>query len=228
MPRGDGSSMAEPRIVVPAVGGSSPLRHPRFPFAMPVWIAIFEMKRSAPASVAYVTTRFDARTERSIVDLWLALAEEGIELTGLSGHRPHITIGAYETDDVAAYCAVLEKFADARDAFLIRFTAIGIFPQYGVAFLAPVVTDALLALHRGVQASVGELGRPPYHDTLLPDAWTPHCTIVNGADPGTIAQITAYCSRNWRPIEGWVEGLGILTPPDTKDVFGVTFAGDRG
>jgi hypothetical protein len=84
---------------------------------------------------AYFTLRFDAETERSVIDLWIDLAEEGIELVGLSGHRPHITASAYETEDVVTFCA-----------------------------------------------------------------------------------------RRWQPIQGWIEGIGILVPPDTTDLYDVSFA----
>ena len=173
---------------------------------------------------AYFTLRFDIATERSIVDLWIALAEEGIELTGLSGHRPHITVSAYETDRVESYFPLLDEFALKNAKFPLTFGAVGIFPANGVVFLAPVVTDALHAVHRSLVAQLGGPGRPPVrHAALLPDRWIPHCTLADGADPGTVAQIVTYCARRWQTIEGWVEGIGIRVPPDTTDVYDVSF-----
>ena len=92
--------------------------------------------------IAYFTLRFDARTERSVIDLWIAMAEEGIELVGLSGHRPHITVSAYETDDVESYIPQLAWIAETA-RFPLRFEAIGVFPHNGVVFpristLAPI------------------------------------------------------------------------------------------
>jgi 2'-5' RNA ligase len=176
---------------------------------------------------AYFTLRFDAETERAVIDLWLALAEEGIELVGLSGHRPHITVSAYETEEVEAYFPLLEEFGRRTGRFPITFGSVGVFPTNGVVFLAPVMTDGLWAAHRSLLAEIGDSGRPPVlHDELLPDRWVPHCMLAAGADPGTVAQIVTYCARRWQSIEGWVEGIGILMPPDTTDLYDVSFAGD--
>jgi hypothetical protein len=48
--------------------------------------------------------------------------------------------------------------------------------------------------------------------------------LADGADPGTVAQIVTFCARKWQPVEGWVEGIGIRVPPDTTDVYDVSFA----
>jgi hypothetical protein len=174
---------------------------------------------------AYFTLRFDAATERSIVDLWIALAEEGIELVGLSGHRPHITVSAYETNGVESYFPLLEEFGQKTTTFPLTFGAVGIFPANGVVFLAPIVTDALRTTHRSLLVQLGGPGRPPLrHAALLPERWIPHCTLAAGADPGTVAQIVTYYARRWQTIEGWVEGIGIRVPPDTTDVYDVSFA----
>ncbi len=175
---------------------------------------------------AYFTLRFDAPTERSIIDLWIALAEEGVELVGLSGHRPHITVSAYETDDVESYIPLLAEFAETAARFPLRFEAIGVFPTNGVIFLAPTVTHALRATHRTLLAHLTGPGRPPVrHEQLLPDRWIPHCTLAAGADPGTVAQVITFLTRAWQPVAGWVEGIGIRVPPDTTDVYDVSFAG---
>ena len=177
--------------------------------------------------VAYFTLRFDAHMERRIIDLWIALADEGIELVGLTGHRPHITVSAYETDEVESYIALLDAFARETARFPVRFGAIGVFPVNGVVFLAPVVTDALHAVHRSLLTRLGGQGRPAvHHEALLPDRWTPHCTLADGADPGTVAQIVTYCSRAWQPIEGWVEGIGVLVPPERTDLYDAPFGNE--
>jgi hypothetical protein len=104
---------------------------------------------------------------------------------------------------------------------------VGVFPANGVVFLAPVMTDALRAVHRSLPAELAGSGRPPLlHDELSADRWVPHCTLVAGADPGTVGQIVTYCARRWQPIEGRVEGIGMLTPPDTTDIYDESFANE--
>lgn len=175
---------------------------------------------------AYFTLRFDASTERSVIDLWIALAEEGVELVGLSGYRPHITVSAYETDDVESYVPLLAEFARTVARFPLHFDAIGVFPANGVVFLAPAVTDSLRAAHRSLLAHLSGPGRPAVlHEPLLPNRWIPHCTLAAGAAPGTVAQIVAFLTRSWQPIEGWVEGIGIRVPPATIDLYDESFAG---
>lgn len=176
---------------------------------------------------AYFTLRFDAATERAIIDLWIALAEEGIELVGLSGHRPHITVTAYEADEVESYIPLLAEFAETTAPFPLRFDAVGVFPNNGVVYLAPTVSEALRATHRSLLAQLGGPDRPPVqHEQLLPDRWIPHCTLAAGADPGTVAQIVTYLTRAWLPIVGRVEGIGIRVPPDTTDLYEVSFSGE--
>src|SRR5947209_13465929 len=154
---------------------------------------------------AYFTLRFDAETERAVIDLWLALADEGIELVGLTGHRPHITVSAYETEEVELYVPLLEDFGSHTTRFPVRFGSVGVFPDNGVVFLAPAVSDALRAVHRSLLAQFDGPGWPPVlHEELLPNRWVPHCILGAGADPGTVAQIVSYYTRRWRYIEGWI------------------------
>jgi 2'-5' RNA ligase len=179
---------------------------------------------SSDAQTAGFTLRFDAATERAIIDLWLALAEEGVEPLGLSGYRPHISLAAYETRDPDAYRLLLESFAREITAFPIRFDALGIFPAGGVVYLAPTVSDALFAVHRSLIERLQGAGATPVPTARLgPGEWAPHCTLMAGATPGMVAGAIAFLYRQWRVIEGTVEGIGVLVPPDIRDRYDAPF-----
>jgi len=168
----------------------------------------------------YLTLRFDPATEQAVRGLWRRIASIGIDVAGLTGHRPHITLAGYEIDRAESYRSRLADFALGVAPFSIEFGHLGVFPAAGVVFLAPIVNQRLLAVHQAlVEQFAGPALAPMAHDQLLPDRWVPHCTLVSGANPATSARVVALCQDAWEPITGTVEGIGSLVPPEVVDRY---------
>ncbi len=121
---------------------------------------------------------FDAGTERTIRGLWQRLVEAEIPCALQKlGASPHVSLGVYDTPLPDSWVAEAAAFFAERPPIELTFSSVGTFAgTEGVVFLAPVVTEALLDLHRA------------YHDTFaahrasvrpyyLPGAWVPHCTL---------------------------------------------------
>jgi 2'-5' RNA ligase len=177
-------------------------------------------------TICFLTLYFDSATERAIEGLWQLLADTGVSVPGIDGHRPHITLAAYPTIDPAQYQRLLAQFAPSQMAFPIRLHALGVFPEAGVVFLAPRVTAPLLALHSALLTSCAALGAAPlkYPHNLGENSWMPHCTLARGETPAQVASIVATCIQRWQAIEAMAEGIGILVPPATVDLAQCAFA----
>jgi 2'-5' RNA ligase len=171
----------------------------------------------------YLTLRFDTALEAAVRRLWLHIAEEKIEVEKLGGHRPHITLAAYEADDVAAYATALDAFTRTVAPFPVVLSHLGIFPEKRVLFLAPTPNEALFDLHGKL---IAHTRRPLVHaEHLAADHWVPHCTLVAGAGSSAMAEIVGLCLREWASLEGMAEGIGILIPPDMMDMHDSSLRG---
>lgn len=174
---------------------------------------------NSPTTI-FLTLYFDPATEQAIHRLWHVLADAGISVPGIHGHRPHITLAAYDTTDWTTYQQLLGKFTQSQQAFPIRLHALGIFPETGVVFLAPRVTAPLITLHSALLTACAALGSAPlkYAHHLGESVWMPHCTLARGQTPTQVLSIVETCAQHWQAIDGMIEGIGILIPPAVVDV----------
>jgi 2'-5' RNA ligase len=164
--------------------------------------------------------RFDEQMDRDVRNVWQAMAAEGIAVAGGKGHRPHVSIAAYDVDDVQHACDTLDGVIRRIERFPIRLHSLGIFPERRVVFLAPHMTAALYDLHRKVLQAFVNAGYPPVvYEHLEADKWTPHCTLVADVLPYDTLRAVDRCLQTWQPITGWVEAVGLLVPPATDDVY---------
>ncbi len=94
------------------------------------------------------------------------------------GALPHVSLALFDAVDVSRLIDVSGAFAHNTCAFGIRFSSVGLFSgDDTVVFLAPVVTDELLGLHRSFHMRLEAAGlcSDPYY---APGYWVPHCTIT--------------------------------------------------
>ncbi len=167
----------------------------------------------------FFTLRFEATMEQAVRQLWEVIAREGIEVQGLAGHRPHITVAAYDVKNVEHHLTLLDRTVNGFDTFPLTLDSLGIFPEHGVVFLAPRMTDALYSLHRRLVHDLSGPGLPRIkYEPLVPGNWMPHCTLVSDRTPSEAARVVEICSRLWNPIAGMVEAIGALVPPDVDDL----------
>jgi 2'-5' RNA ligase len=175
-------------------------------------------------SIVFFTLYFDRTLEGQIYDFGTLLADQGIDTNGLTQHRPHITIAAYEVLDVALYQAELAQFAVTRTQFPIRVHYVGVFPEASVVFLAPQMTAALFTLHQQLTTYFADVGRVPLrYENLFTDHWIPHCTLAVGLESEHLARAITVCQQQWQPLTGIVEGVGLLVHPETVDRYQYSF-----
>lgn len=126
-----------------------------------------------------VEMRFDPQAESRVRSLWDELARQGIRSPlPTIGSRPHVSLAVFDRLDPSRIRPELERMAAKIAPIPLTLCAVGSFPtQEGVVFLAPVVTQELLELHRRVHAHIDELGlRVLEH--YRPGRWVPHCTVA--------------------------------------------------
>jgi 2'-5' RNA ligase len=126
-----------------------------------------------------VEMHFDRQAEARIRALWDELARQGIRSSlPTIGSRPHISLAVFDRLDPSRVGPELERMAGRTASVPLTLCAVGSFPtQEGVVFLAPVVTQDLLELHRRVHCRIDEMGlRPLEH--YRPGRWVPHCTVA--------------------------------------------------
>lgn len=161
---------------------------------------------------------FDPATEQAIRTLWSRLADAGIFVRGLSGYPPHITLTVYDVERVDPYENVLTPMASDLAPFPILLESLGIFPENGVLFLAPRMSETLFTLHRTtIQAfmNMGKADQPsPTDDLLLPNFWTPHATLAGSLTSQQMLQALEICLRHWAPIRGQATGIGMRIFPE--------------
>lgn len=131
--------------------------------------------------------------------------------------RPHVTLCVCDDADVEAmeYCARL--IADATPAIPISLSSIGVFPTgQGVVFLAPVVSEELLEIHRALHEALDSFTQSAW-PVYSPARWVPHCTLVNNVPRQEFAGILDILSEMTFPISGEITEIGAAEFADGRE-----------
>ncbi len=121
-------------------------------------------------------------------------AQCGGENLATSGGQPHISLAGFDQIDLAQISARLADFAATTPAFAITLSAIGIFPNAGIVYLAPVVTQQLLTIHSRFQRMLEPLGLPS-NAYYWPGNWIPHCTVGLQVPADKIGAAVMLCQQ---------------------------------
>ena len=139
-----------------------------------------------------------------VVKLWEHLAKESINSLMLDvGAQPHISLAVVEELDPARLQEDLRQFAEATRPLSLDLSSAGAFPTAeGVVFLAPVVTQELLEVHRRFHDLLRDRGVEPVA-YYRPGQWVPHCTVAMGVAPDKIGTAVEVClqSEAFGPVE---------------------------
>ncbi|HEY4633140.1 MAG TPA: 2'-5' RNA ligase family protein [Candidatus Limnocylindrales bacterium] len=147
---------------------------------------------------------FDATAEQAVVEVWKAIrAVSGSgRLFDLRG-RPHVSLAVYPEGARGPLEKAVAAFRPAPLPFVLASAAA--FPgDEGAVFLAPVVDEALLRLHREWHALA-----PGAHEYYRPGAWVPHCTVGFNLPEGAVPYAVA-AARALLPIRGRYESIGLI------------------
>lgn len=149
-----------------------------------------------------VELRFDQDAERAVFGVWEAVrAVSGSGILFDLRARPHVSLAVHPEGVRGPLEDAVARFRAAPAPFALA--SAGTFPgDEGAVFLAPVMDEALLRLHRDWHA----LG-PGGHEYYRPGAWVPHCTV--GIRLPDVAPAVAL-ARAALPIRGRYESIALI------------------
>jgi 2'-5' RNA ligase len=158
----------------------------------------------------------DSQSSAIVTSVWLTLAVEGLG-TVLTG-RPHVTLSDCQEIDVPLAKENVKAFAQTYAPSPVQFGSFGTFAnETSVVFLAPVVTQSLVAAHADFWNSfagcVAE-SRHFYH----PENWIPHCTLGQGLMPEQVPRAIAISQAIDLPLFGCFEAISIVEFPALIDL----------
>ena len=129
----------------------------------------------------------DADTSARIRQVWDDLAARGLPSLATHTHRlhqPHCSLTV--ADDLPVDDSLTALGVVPSQPIPLRVESVGIFPDMGTLFLAPVVTTQLLAEQRRVHVAITPLADRawPYFER---DGWTPHLSVSFSLTAGELA-----------------------------------------
>lgn len=164
--------------------------------------------------VLSINLLLDQATGQTVRELQHSLAPEGVSFA--QRYPPHITLTAYRCEDgaEAEYLSHLPLLTRDVRQFPLLLESLGIFPETGVLFLAPRMSQSLLSLH---QAAIDQFTPDVLDEFLLPDRWTPHVTVAAVPTRDHLVSVLANALSSWRPIRGKAVGIGVRIHPAATD-----------
>lgn len=154
----------------------------------------------------------DAHSEATIRSLWRGLELEAItdSLPSIVCAQPHITLGVF-AEVIDELHAKLPTLAASHVPFGVKFSSIGAFPNKAgsTVFLQPVITDRLLALQRGMQSLLQDVGIV-LHEFYQTGNWQPHSSLGVGLQRDLVAKALEFSLGLDLPIMGQVQAIGLI------------------
>ena len=132
-----------------------------------------------------------------VVKVWESLARAGISSVMLDvSAQPHISLAVLDDLNPETLRADLSRFAEDTASLPVDLASAGTFPTAeGVVFLAPVVTQELLAVHGRFHSLLRERGIASA-EYYQPGNWVPHCTVAIDLAPGKIGAALELCVQS--------------------------------
>jgi 2'-5' RNA ligase len=146
----------------------------------------------------------DPEAEAAVLEVWREVrARTGSPVLFDLAGRPHVTLAVHDERDGPQLDRAVRAFQAAETPFLL--SSAGAFPgDEGAVFLAPVVTDDLLELHRRWHAA-----SPGSNEHYLPGRWVPHCTVGILLEGPALSE-ALEAARSALPIRGRFEEIALI------------------
>ena len=123
--------------------------------------------------------------------------------------RFHITLAICDEVDEAKMAQVLTEIADKTPALSVILSSLGFFPSdQTVMFLAPVVIQELLDVHKAVTDRLHEFSQTPWK-LYRPGRWVPHCTLALKLPRDGVQKALELLMESTFPITGDLIELGV-------------------
>lgn len=146
---------------------------------------------------------FDKDTEEKILKLAQGIANAGISKKYLEWKtRPHITIGIFNDIDIEKCDKILKEIVKDTRTFPALLSSIGVFNNTRTVYLAPVVCDELMDLHKRVHKAF-EFCDYSGLEYYTAGQWVPHCAVMLGSEDeeSALIEATRYVIENYQVIE---------------------------
>lgn len=171
---------------------------------------------------------FDQLVEK---ELWQLAGE----LAGKTGNKafveaqiqPHLTLAEFSTDLLADVSQTMHRLSSQLlQPIQLKLASAGFFPDnMSVLYLAPIVDEQLLNLHRLVNNALEPLCRefPPLYRE---ENWVPHCTLALDLTSDELLAASLALGQAYRPLTARAAGLSLYKccPYQERAVF---FLGGR-
>lgn len=123
--------------------------------------------------------------------------------------RFHITLAVCDHVNEPVLERVLKEIAADTQSLPVILSSLGIFPSAdSVMFLAPVVDQELLDVHRKVHERVSEFSESPWK-LYMPGRWVPHCTLALKLPRDGVRRALDHLMESTFPITGELIELGV-------------------
>ncbi|MCA8916919.1 MAG: 2'-5' RNA ligase family protein [Planctomycetes bacterium] len=123
--------------------------------------------------------------------------------------RFHITLAICDDVNEEKMCEVLAEIAEETPSLPVILSSLGLFPSAEtVMFLAPVVDQELLDVHRVVTERVAEFSDTPWK-LYRPGRWVPHCSLALRLPRDGVQKALDLLMESTFPITGELIDIGV-------------------
>lgn len=153
---------------------------------------------------------FDKESENKI---WKYI--EKIKDSGLGkryydwGVKPHVSLGIFNDIDEDRADEVLEEFAKSHKVIPAYLGSVGIFPDSGAIYLAPIVREDLINLNKDLLDAMKELDPNPER-WYSPGVWIPHCAVALELDRDNLAKAADIVIHDFEKLAGEFVSFGFV------------------
>lgn len=156
-----------------------------------------------------ISIYFDENADNKIRRLIHKVAEKSENRYMIeAGVPPHITISAFETDQVNKVIDLFDCKVHDIKAGKLQWVSIGVFNPH-VIFLSPVLNEYLHKLSVFVNETVSCVDNVSISRFYLPLQWMPHTTIGKKLSVEEMLMAFKTLQNNFRMFEGTVTKIGL-------------------
>lgn len=130
---------------------------------------------------------------------------------------PHITIGAFETNNENEVIEILDKKIKAFKTGEIIFASIGIFKS-SVLFLSPVLNEYLHNLSVNIYEDLKLIDNTIISKYYMPFQWMPHATIAKKLNKEELFLAFEELEKNFNIFSGTITKIGLSKTNPYKDL----------
>lgn len=130
---------------------------------------------------------------------------------------PHITIGAFETNNENEVIEILDdKLKDFKSGEII-FASIGVFKS-SVIFLSPVLNEYLHNLSVNIYEDLKVINNTIISKYYMPFQWMPHVTIAKKLNKKELFLAFQELEKNFNIFNGSITTIGLSKTNPYKDI----------